>query len=138
MKRWFGLCLLVFVAAAGWRIGETLSPDALSMAVGVLFGVMAGVPAALLVMAGSRRRSEEERATHSPRDQRQHAPTLQGQINGWGMLPYAQQPPVIVVAGPQGFGSQPSLPPHSSWSTPEPPLRHFTVVGDREELVEDW
>ena len=39
MKRWLVLALLVFVGSAGWRIGEALSPDALSMAIGVLFGV---------------------------------------------------------------------------------------------------
>lgn len=57
--------LLVFVGTAGWRIGEALSPDALSMAVGVLFGVMAGVPTALLVMAGNRRRDNDERREES-------------------------------------------------------------------------
>ena len=55
MKRWIGLAVLVFVATAGWRIGEALSPDALSMAVGILFGVLAGVPTALLVMAAPRK-----------------------------------------------------------------------------------
>jgi hypothetical protein len=63
MKQWIGLALLVFVGTAGWRIGHALSPDALSMAVGVLFGVMAGVPTAILVMAGSRRRNVEEAST---------------------------------------------------------------------------
>jgi hypothetical protein len=136
MKRWIGLALLVFVGTAGWRIGEALSPDALSMAVGVLFGVMAGVPTALLVMAGNRRRDEERREESRPRGQM--AGQLGNQMNGWNM-PYAQQPPIIVVAGPQGFGN--ALPPAQAnvpWFPPEAPARHFTVVGEREELVEDW
>jgi hypothetical protein len=133
MKRWIGLALLVFIGAAGWRIGGALSPDALSMAVGLLFGILAGVPTALLVMAGSRRRNSEERAEESRVRQQQGSP-----MNGWSM-PYPQQPPIIVVAGPQGMGGAPQLPQHNAgWHPQEPPARQFTVVGDREELGEDW
>ena len=32
MRRFLGLALLIFVAVAGWRIGEILSTDALGMA----------------------------------------------------------------------------------------------------------
>ena len=147
MKRWIGLALLVFVGTAGWRIGEALSPDALSMAVGVLFGVMAGVPTALLVMAGNRRRDEDRREESRPREARgqmlaQGYGPMGGQLNGpmhgWNM-PYAQQPPIIVVAGPQGFGNalQPA-PANVPWFPQDAPARTFTVVGEREELVEDW
>ncbi len=148
MKRWIGLALLIFVGTAGWRVGESLSSDALSMAVGVLFGVMAGVPTALLVMAGGRRRNAEE----SPGRDRHAGSTA---INGWNAPyasqpyaqqypqhyapPYAQQPPIIVVAGPQGFGGAPqSATADGGWFPQERPARHFTVVGEYEELVEDW
>ncbi len=135
MKRWLGLGLLVFIGTAGWRIGDALSPDALSMAVGVLFGVMAGVPAALLVMAGSRRAVREERGDEGrTRQQGQVAPYTAG----WP-VPYAQQPPVIVVAGPQGMAGQaPAASMRPEWFSPEAPARHFTVVGEREQLVEEW
>ena len=132
MKRFLGLALLVFVGTAGWRIGSTLSPDALSMAVGVLFGVMAGVPAALLVLAGSRRREPVERRN-----------PYGGEMRG-ALAPFAHpylspQPPVIVVAaqpsaaqplGSGGFGS--------SWEPMSRPARQFKVVGAQDELVEDW
>lgn len=143
MKRWIGLALVVFVGTAGWRIGDSLSPDALSMAVGVLFGVMAGVPTALLVMAGSRRRNREEHdAELRPRGQ-PHALALHGRMNGWGMQPYgipsyAQQPPVIVVAGPQGAAGAFNPPAQSAAWMEDHPARHFTVVGEREELLEEW
>jgi hypothetical protein len=117
------------------------------MAVGVLFGVMAGLPTALLVMAGSRRRNAEE----APMRDRQAGSTA---LNGWSPYPsqpyaqqypqhyappYAQQPPIIVVAGPQGFGDAlPSPSANSAWFPQEQPARHFTVVGEREELLEDW
>ena len=33
-----------------WQLGEKLSPDALGMMVGLIFGALAGIPAALLVL----------------------------------------------------------------------------------------
>lgn len=33
-----------------WHLGEKLSPDALGMMVGLLFGMLAGIPAALLTL----------------------------------------------------------------------------------------
>jgi hypothetical protein len=141
MKRWVGVALLVFVGTAGWRIGDSLSPDALSMAVGVLFGVMAGVPTALLVMAGSRRRNRDECSDES-RSRQQQASSMPThgyeQMYNWP-APYAQQPPIIVVAGPQGMGgTQQSAQTNMGWLPQETPVRHFTVVGEHEALAEDW
>lgn len=134
MKKWLGLAVIVFVGTAGWRIGDILSPDALSMAIGVLFGVMAGVPAALLVMAGSRRRDSEERRAQSQRE-------MQGQMGHanqqWGM-PYQPQAPIIVLAGAQGFRGMQEFQPNAQFLPQDAPSRHFTVVGEREELIEEW
>ena len=55
MKYFCGLIALIVVGIVAWRIGEALSSDAISMAVGVLFGVLAGIPTALLVLVGGRR-----------------------------------------------------------------------------------
>ena len=134
MKRWFGLAVLVFVATAGWRIGETLSPDALSMAVGILFGVLAGVPTALLVMAGSQRREAAER----PRQpERSYPPRPDG-------MAYFPPPPPVIVVAPQALGPgapiggnplgaaamEPmALPPHRD--------RQFKVVGEAEEWMQE-
>lgn len=132
MKRYLGLVVLVFVGTAGWRIGSSLSADALSMAVGILFGVMAGIPTALLVMASGRRRevADEERR------QRSGAYPMMG-----GYFP--QQPPVIVVAGPQamqpGLGQgYPGANAGPGWDSASRPARSFKVVGEREEWVEEW
>lgn len=85
-------CLL-FVAVAAWRIGERLSPDAIGMAIGVLFGILAGIPTALLVLASSRRRSEmdeEPRVAGRPRGALAY---------GYEQAMLPQQPPVIILAG---------------------------------------
>ena len=87
MKRFIILCALVFVGAFGWQLGAKLSADALSMGIGIFFGVLASVPAALLVLAASRR------GDRSPEHERR--PHGQGHGNGHGY-----QSPVIVVAPP--------------------------------------
>lgn len=134
MKQFLGAAFLVFVAVAAWRIGGSLSADALGMAVGVLFGVVAGLPAALLVIAGGRRR-DAERAEESER-RRSGPPAYYG---GYG------QPPVIVLAGngmqaPQGYGS--GYPGQNQYALPAPreavDVRQFKVVGEKEEWVDEW
>jgi hypothetical protein len=127
MKRWIGMAVLVFVATAGWRIGDALSPDALSMAVGILFGVLAGVPAALLVIAGSRRREQDERSRQAERGYPARP------AGAWGQPYFPPQPPVIVVAPPAvGPGGQE----HPAWLPPRRD-RQFKVVGEVEEWVQE-
>jgi hypothetical protein len=60
MRRLVGLAALVFVGFLAWQVGNRLSTDAVGMAVGLVFGVLAGVPAALLVLATDRRRRDDD------------------------------------------------------------------------------
>lgn len=55
----FILIVLAFMAIL-WRISERLGADALGLAVGVVFGVSAGLPAAILVLASERRQGQQE------------------------------------------------------------------------------
>ena len=66
MKHWGLLIMCAFVGIAGFRIGGELSPDAMGMAIGMLFGVMAGIPTALLVLASERREPSERRPFERP------------------------------------------------------------------------
>jgi len=54
MNKLLGITLLVFVAAAGWQVGSRLNTDALGLALGVIFGMMAGIPAALIAVTANR------------------------------------------------------------------------------------
>ena len=58
MKRFIGLLLLIIIGTVGWRVGETLSSDAVAMAVGILLDVMAGIPTVLMVLAADRREQQ--------------------------------------------------------------------------------
>lgn len=53
------LAVIVLLGLVAWQIGSILSPDAISMAVGLIFGVLAGVPAALLVFAATGRQRDD-------------------------------------------------------------------------------
>lgn len=151
MRHYIGLAALIFVGIAAWRIAGQLSADALGMAVGVLFGVLAGVPTALMVMASSRRRQAEEEEATTRR--RQSAQNMQhpAPYGGYGPGAYAPQPPVIVLAAPgmgqqgyqqgypQGYGDpygqqrMRALPPPEAVD-----VRQFKVVGEKEEWIDEW
>ena len=47
----------MFATFVMWWLGEHLSPDAIGMAIGLAFGVLAGLPAAALVLVASRSRA---------------------------------------------------------------------------------
>jgi hypothetical protein len=56
-----GWSLLALIAFAGWQVGGALSTDALGMALGIIFGLMAGIPAALIAYAASNRPQEPQK-----------------------------------------------------------------------------
>ena len=111
MKRFLALCILVFVGVATWIIGSKLSADAIGMGVGVLFGVMAGIPTALLLLA-SNRRNDAARANYDAPPQPR----------------YQQQPPVIVFAAPHQ--TQPEYEPYGGRQGYAPALPDNSHVID--------
>jgi len=134
MKRFLLLSLLTFIAVIAWRIGERMSPDAISMGLGVLLGVLAGVPTALLLLVSNRGRRGDEEAGARGQGQYGHYPQM------------AAQPPVIVITGsasaPQALPQQPghaspARPVAAGWDQPRA-QRQFKVVGEREEWLEEW
>ncbi len=151
MKKLIVLSLLVFVGVSAWSVGSRLSSDALSMGVGILFGVLAGLPTALLVLASNRRREEPmESNSRNGRSRQQQQAMLPP---GYGYPPPQQQPPVIVLAGgpmqqpgyPQGYG-QPMAghyPPQmlnapSRFEDDVVEARSFRVIGEEDGLVDEF
>lgn len=140
MKSIFGLGLFLLVGVAGWQIGNRLSPDAIGMALGVLFGVMAGIPASLMVLAAAHK--------DDSRNQKQQFVAHQN-ANHYPALP--QQPPVIVITGQgesipqnQAYHSYPcnldDSPMQKSLPGPIEAASHreFRVVGETEEVLQSW
>jgi len=159
MKQLAVLTLLIVGGLLAWLFASRLSADALGMAVGLVFGVLAGVPTALLVLAANRRRRAEDDDDEEEDDGRGRYGSPQGYQHA---LPY--QPPVVVVTAPQaasqqwqgqqwpsqqtvdsvgypvgygsGYGARPALP------GPNAPAaangRTFKVVGEKEEWLDEW
>ena len=152
MKQLAVVTALMIAGVLAWLFASRLSADALGMAVGLLFGVLAGVPTALLVLASSRCRQHED-----DEDDDEAAPQGYGQ-SGYGQRafgqPYPYQPPVIVLAAPQAAPA-----PAPQWPHPQTvdsvgyPVRQalpgpgapaasggrvFKVVGEKEEFLDEW
>lgn len=68
MRRFSGVIVLTAIAVVGWQIGGILSHDALSLMLGVIFGIMAGIPAALVALSGNRT-VRHEHTHHLVRDE---------------------------------------------------------------------
>jgi len=68
VRRFSGVIVLVAIAVVGWQIGGILSHDALSLMLGVIFGIMAGIPAALVALSGNRT-VRHEHTHHLVRDE---------------------------------------------------------------------
>lgn len=67
MGKLIGLIAVVFAGVIAWRIGGRLSPDAIGMALGVLFGMLAGIPVVLLVLASQRQNDQRPASYAEPR-----------------------------------------------------------------------
>lgn len=157
MKRLLILSALIFVSALGWRVGSAMSSDAIGIAVGVVFGVLASIPAALLMLvAGRRNERRQEWEGEGQRGRGNQQPQRGEQGNPYNGQ-YGGYPPVVIMAPPampQGqtnqyagyYGAQGNgfLPPPNQMALPgpggghAPNQRQFRVVGEEEEWVEEW
>lgn len=50
-----GALAILVVGGLGWKVADTIGAEALAMAVGVLFGILAGIPMALLGLSSRNR-----------------------------------------------------------------------------------
>ena len=138
MKRIALLAGLLFVSILAFRITERLSTDAIGMGLGLLFGLIAGIPTALLVLAAVRRKEETTEVSRNL--------ARQQQLGYGGPYPgLPQQPPVIILAG-NGLPMQANGAPgygqtHNAGYPllPGPPAqpRNFRVFGADDESIDD-
>jgi len=156
MKRLLILAALIFIGALGWRVGSAMSSDAIGIAVGVVFGVLASIPAALLMLVAGRRNERRQEWDGNGEGQRGRGGQ---QPRGQGQGQYDGYPPVVIMTPPsmpmpQGqtnpyanyYGNQNGgYPPQGNqMALPGPnggqgsSQRQFRVVGEEEEWVEEW
>ena len=110
---------LVFTIALAIIVGKKMSADAMAVVVGIVCGVVASIPTAILLLVMS---------AHRDRQRPQPPATRSGSY-----------PPVVVIQG----GAPQALPPGQQpgyWPAPPPsPVsnRQFHVVGGEDLLIDD-
>ena len=67
MGKLTGLLALILLGVGAWFVGNALSSDAIGLALGVVFGIMASLPGAILVLVAARRRQPEHDPFYPPR-----------------------------------------------------------------------
>ena len=98
MKNFIILGGLIFIGVMAWRLSDYVSHDAVIMATGFLFGALAGVPVALIVLAAQRRQLD---AGYQQRRDDYHQPQAY-QPHQQPMVVYpGQQPQAYHVPQPQ-------------------------------------
>ena len=126
------LCLIAFSAALGIAVAYRLSPEAMAVVVGVLMGVLASLPIALIVIYAMRRPvpPRDEDAPARPEPPVAHPMPYPAPTHG---LPQsAQAPQIVVVPMPQA-----AMPRHLAgmWpqaTMPSPAPRDFHIIGEDE------
>jgi hypothetical protein len=127
------LLTVAFMATLGVVIGTRLSSDAIAVLVGVIAGVAASIPCALLLMAVTRRRENRDADLY---DEPERYPARSYDDRGPNV------PPVIVVT--QGQPTAQQLPPWAAsqgnwnaWDNGASTQRRFRVMGYDESDDED-
>lgn len=129
MKALLGIAVVGVTGALVWQLGSMLSTDAVGMAVGLLFGVLSGIPAALLVLA-------------APGARRQHDAMVNESPAPHTTVVIIPPTPRYTVAHPFAIQpAQPTVPPAADddcpdwcepWVWQERTGRQFRIVGETE------
>ena len=131
LRQVVALLALGFIVALGVVVGKRMSSDAIAVLVGVIAGVAASIPCALLLMAVTHRpeKGRVERYDCQQYEDRRH--------NDWcyseRIDPRRAAPPVVIVTPGQAVPQQ--LPYAASFSYPPAPSqsqRRFRVMGYEE------
>ena len=135
MRQLVALLALGFIVTLGVVVGMRMSSDAIAVLVGVIAGVAASVPCALLLMAVTRRpeKREPERYTDDRVDDRRQ--------NDWR---YSERmdsrhapPPVVIVTPGQAMPQQLPYAASFPYAPAQPQAqRQFRVMGYEEAEVE--
>ena len=125
MRRLIGVTILVAGVVLAVMVGQRMSTDAMTVVVGVVFGVAASIPTSLLVVAATRSRREEGyRLSRDELRSPQPAPPQIYVVNP------GKQPGQSNVPWLGGSGND------DLYKSSQPP-RRFKLVGEDERWLED-
>ena len=135
VRQLVALLTLGFIVTLGVVVGTRMSSDAIAVLVGVIAGVAASIPCALLLMAVTRRRETEAPARYDERQYEAHR--YNDRRYSDRIDPRRAVPPVIVVTS--GNAAPLQLPYSASFphqATPPQSQRQFRVMGYEEAEVQ--
>jgi hypothetical protein len=118
MRGLIALCIIAFFAGLGVMVGNRMSSEAMAVVVGVVCGVLAGIPTSVLMLVAMRARDRRAAQAQPAQPQPHH------------------YPPVIVVSpgGPQQLPSPPGYQPFDTvdgdWRALGAPHREFRIIGE--------
>jgi len=116
MRGFIALCIIAFFAGLGVMVGNRMSSEAMAVVVGVVCGVLAGIPTSVLMLVAMRARDRRAAQSQPAQPQPHH------------------YPPVIVVSpgGPQQLPSPYQSPGtvDGDWQSLDAPRREFRIIGE--------
>jgi len=119
MRGFIALCIIAFCAGLGVMVGNRMSSEAMAVVVGVVCGVLAGIPTSVLMLVAMRARDRRAAQAQPAQPQPHH------------------YPPVIVVSpgGPQQLPSPYQAPDtvDGDWRSLSAPRREFRIIGEDDQ-----
>lgn len=112
MKKYLFLAGLLFAISLAIVVGVRMSPDAMAVIIGIIFGLIASVPTSLMLVWVLRQRDKQ----------------FEAQL-GQGGRPFGHYPPVVVVNGQGAGGYGAALAPPVPASNGLSGARNFKVIG---------
>lgn len=110
MKVLLSVSVLVFLGAAGLQVGETIDPDVTLIVIGFVFGAIASLPAALLMLVANRRNERRQDADGPQRGRQDNYPQIMVLPSQQPSYPTQQQQPhnPYMVTGGGNFDNIPA------------------------------
>jgi len=115
MRGFIALCIIAFCAGLGVMVGQRMSSEAMAVVIGVVCGVLAGIPTSVLLLVAIRARDRREAHSQPAQQQPQSYPPVIVVSPGGQQLPPPAQDPNTV---------------DSTWRALDIPRREFRIIGE--------
>lgn len=125
-----GIILLGIVV---WNVGKILSPDAVGMGVGIIFGVLAGVPCTLMIVSTPHRRSDRYYEGYND-GKRDAEDLILNRRPEWAQPQQSTQHATVVVANAPTVVNIDNRAIHNHYT----PARPFAIVAPAPALMQHY
>ena len=126
------LCLIAFSGALGIAVAYRLTPEAMAVVVGVLMGVLASLPIALIVIYAMRRPVQPQAEVAPARHEPPVAHPMPYPAPAHGLPQSAPAPQIVVVPMPQAALPRQMAGMWPQAAMPAPAPRDFHIIGEDE------